>query len=74
MIDGVKVRPLKPIHDERGYLMEMLRSDWPELAKFGQVYITIAYPDVRSSDSVTSLEPRPRKTSRPTSMWPHEPR
>ena len=46
MIDGVKVRPLKPIHDERGYLMEMIRSDWPEFAKFGQVYITIAYPDV----------------------------
>ena len=46
MIDGVKVRPLKPIHDERGYLMEMIRSDWPEFAKFGQVYITIAYPGV----------------------------
>ncbi|TLZ62943.1 MAG: NAD-dependent epimerase/dehydratase family protein [Methanobacteriota archaeon] len=46
MIDGVKVRPLKPIHDERGYLMEMLRSDWPEFSKFGQVYVTIAYPNV----------------------------
>lgn len=46
MIDGVKVRPLKPIHDERGYLMEMLRSDWPEFEKFGQTYITIAYPGV----------------------------
>ena len=34
-IDGVKVRPLKPIHDERGYLMEMLRSDWPEFTRFG---------------------------------------
>jgi len=46
MIEGVKVRPLKPIHDERGYLMEMLRSDWPEFAKFGQVYVTVAYPGV----------------------------
>ncbi len=46
MIDGVKVRPLKPIHDERGYLMEMFRSDWPEFLKFGQSYITIAYPGV----------------------------
>ena len=46
MIDGVKVRQLKPIHDERGYLLEMLRSDWPEFAKFGQMYITIAYPGV----------------------------
>ncbi len=46
MIEGVKVRPLKPIHDERGYLMEMFRSDWPEFAKFGQVYVTVAYPGV----------------------------
>src|SRR2546427_10020601 len=46
MIDGVKTRPLKPIHDERGYLMEMIRSDWPEFAKVGQVYVTIAYPGV----------------------------
>ena len=46
LIDGVKVRPLKPIHDERGYLMEMLRSDWPEFARFGQVYITIGYPGI----------------------------
>ena len=46
MIDGVKVRPLKPIHDERGYLMEMLRSDWPEFGRFGQVYVTIGYPGV----------------------------
>jgi dTDP-4-dehydrorhamnose 3,5-epimerase len=46
MIDGVKVRQLKQIHDERGYLMEMLRSDWPEFEKFGQCYLTIAYPGV----------------------------
>ena len=46
MIEGVKVRPLKPIYDERGYLMEMLRSDWPEFSKFGQVYVTVAYPGV----------------------------
>src|SRR5207253_8155642 len=46
LIDGVKVRPLKPIHDERGYLMEMLRSDWPEFTRFGQVYVTIGYPGI----------------------------
>ena len=46
MIEGVKVRQLRQIHDDRGYLMEMLRSDWPEFQKFGQCYITIAYPDV----------------------------
>jgi len=46
MIDGVTVRKLKVIPDERGYLMEMLRSDWPEFEKFGQVYITAVYPGV----------------------------
>lgn len=46
MIEGVRVRQLRQIHDERGYLMEMLRSDWPEFQKFGQCYITIAYPGV----------------------------
>jgi len=28
MIEGVKVRKLRLIPDERGYRMEMLRSDW----------------------------------------------
>lgn len=46
LIQGVKVRPLKQIHDERGYLMEMMRPDWPEFEKFGQAYITIGYPRV----------------------------
>jgi dTDP-4-dehydrorhamnose 3,5-epimerase len=44
MIDGVKTRKLRLIPDERGYLMEMLRSDWKEYEKFGQVYITAVYP------------------------------
>jgi dTDP-4-dehydrorhamnose 3,5-epimerase len=44
MIDGVKTRKLRHIPDERGYLMEMLRSDWEEYDKFGQVYITAVYP------------------------------
>jgi len=46
MIDGVKVTPLKPISDERGRLMEMFRSDEPDFEKFGQVYLTTAYPGV----------------------------
>ncbi|MFQ6013825.1 MAG: dTDP-4-dehydrorhamnose 3,5-epimerase family protein [Anaerolineae bacterium] len=46
MIEGVKVRQLKVIPDERGYLMEMLRSDWEEYERFGQVYITAVYPGV----------------------------
>ena len=46
MIEGVKVRKLRHIPDERGYLMEMLRSDWEEYVQFGQVYITAVYPGV----------------------------
>lgn len=46
MIEGVKTRKLTRIPDERGYLMEMFRSDWPEFEKFGQVYITAVYPGV----------------------------
>ncbi|MBK8190919.1 MAG: dTDP-4-dehydrorhamnose 3,5-epimerase family protein [Vampirovibrionales bacterium] len=40
LIDGVVVTPLKPIVDERGYLMEMLRSDAPDFKGFGQTYLT----------------------------------
>lgn len=46
MIDGVIVKKLKVIPDERGYLMEMLRADDPFFEKFGQVYLTAAYPGV----------------------------
>lgn len=46
LIAGVKTRTLKPIVDERGYLMEIFRADWPEFVKFGQVYMTTAYPGV----------------------------
>ncbi len=46
LIEGVKIRNLKPILDERGYLQECLRSDWPIFQKFGQAYITIAFPNV----------------------------
>ena len=46
MIDGVVVKDLRMIPDERGYLMEMLRSDWPEFERFGQVYVTAVYPGV----------------------------
>jgi len=46
MIEGVKVRKLRLIPDERGFLMEMVRSDWEEYEKFGQTYITAVYPGV----------------------------
>ena len=46
MIEGVKTKELKCIPDERGRLMEVMRSDWEVFEKFGQVYITTAYPGV----------------------------
>ena len=37
-IDGVKVKPLRFVADERGWLTEILRADDAELfTKFGQV-------------------------------------
>jgi dTDP-4-dehydrorhamnose 3,5-epimerase len=45
-IDGVKTKKLKVIPDERGRLMEMLRADDDLFIKFGQVYLTTAYPGV----------------------------
>ena len=46
MIDGVKVKKLKIIPDDRGRLMEILRSDEDMFEKFGQVYMTTAFPGV----------------------------
>lgn len=46
LIQGVKIKKLKVIPDERGRLMEMLRSDDELFIKFGQVYLTTAYPGV----------------------------
>ena len=46
MIEGVKVKKLKVIPDERGRLMEMLRVDDELFEKFGQVYMTTTYPNV----------------------------
>lgn len=46
LIEGVKTKKLKVIADERGRLMEMLRSDDELFIKFGQVYMTTAYPGV----------------------------
>ncbi len=44
-IEGVKIKLLKVIPDERGWLMEILRVDDAELfTKFGQVYVSATYP------------------------------
>ncbi len=46
MIDGVKIKKLNVIPDERGRLMEILRCDDEIFKKFGQVYLTTTYPGV----------------------------
>jgi dTDP-4-dehydrorhamnose 3,5-epimerase len=46
MIEGVVIKPLKQTVDERGWLTEVLRSDWPEFHKFGQAYVTAGYPQI----------------------------
>jgi dTDP-4-dehydrorhamnose 3,5-epimerase len=46
MIDGVVIKPLKLIADERGYLMEILRSDDECFLGFGQVYVSSAFAGV----------------------------
>jgi dTDP-4-dehydrorhamnose 3,5-epimerase-like enzyme len=46
-IEGVKVKPLRLIPDERGWLLEILRSDDADLfSQFGQVYVSATYPGV----------------------------
>ncbi len=46
MIEGVKIKKLKVIPDERGRLMEILRRDEEIFQRFGQVYMTTTYPGV----------------------------
>ncbi|MDD3521182.1 MAG: dTDP-4-dehydrorhamnose 3,5-epimerase family protein [Actinomycetota bacterium] len=46
MIEGVKLKKLRVMADERGRLMEMLRADDDIYIKFGQAYMTTAYPGV----------------------------
>jgi dTDP-4-dehydrorhamnose 3,5-epimerase len=46
MIDGVSVKALRRISDERGLIMHMLRSDDPEFQQFGEIYFSTIYPGV----------------------------
>ena len=45
-IDGVQVKQLRVIPDERGRLMEILRRDDPLFIQFGQIYMTTVLPGV----------------------------
>jgi len=46
MIEGVKIKPLKIIPDERGTIFHMFRSDDPTFEKFGEIYFSKIYPGV----------------------------
>ncbi len=46
LIEGVQTKMLRVIPDERGRLVEILRADDEIFGKFGQVYVTSAYPGV----------------------------
>jgi len=46
MIQGVSLRPLKQIPDERGKVMQMLRRDDPWFERFGEIYFSLVYPRV----------------------------
>jgi dTDP-4-dehydrorhamnose 3,5-epimerase len=45
-IEGVLVKPLKKIPDERGCIYHMLRCDDPDFEKFGEIYFSVVYPGV----------------------------
>lgn len=46
MIDGVSLKPLRQIVDERGKVMHMLRRDDPEFRGFGEIYFSVVFPGV----------------------------
>lgn len=46
LIGGVKVKKLVSHHDDRGFLMEIIREDENILEKFGQATFSLSYPGV----------------------------
>jgi dTDP-4-dehydrorhamnose 3,5-epimerase len=64
MIEGVITKQLRQVADERGWLTEIMRSDWEVFQKFGQVYLTAAYPQVvkawhmhkKQTDNITCIK------------------
>jgi len=46
MIEGVIIKKLTKIPDERGSIYHMLRKDDPEFKEFGEIYFSTAYPGV----------------------------
>jgi dTDP-4-dehydrorhamnose 3,5-epimerase len=44
MIEGVRVTPLRQIHDERGKIMKMMTSGDDVFSRFGEVYFSAVNP------------------------------
>jgi dTDP-4-dehydrorhamnose 3,5-epimerase len=45
-IDGVRIKPLRRIPDERGAVLHMLRNDDEGFEGFGEIYFSLVYPGV----------------------------
>ena len=45
MIEGVTIKPLRRIPDERGTIMKMQESTDPEYKGFGELYFSTIYPE-----------------------------
>lgn len=45
-IDGVVIKPLQIIPDDRGFVLHMLRRDDPHFDQFGEIYFSIVYPGI----------------------------
>ena len=46
MIDGIIIKDLKKIADERGTIFHMLKKSDTNFSKFGEIYFATAYPGV----------------------------
>lgn len=46
MIEGVEIKQLKKVCDERGMIMHMLRCDDAYFEQFGEIYFSVVYPGV----------------------------
>ncbi len=46
MIDGVRITPLRQIHDDRGKIMKMLSRDDEVFREFGEIYFSVVNPGV----------------------------
>ena len=46
MIQDVEIKKLKPIADDRGLLMEILRTDDAIFDRFAQCYVTVVHPGI----------------------------